>query len=160
MKRSTAFLAGLGIGGAMMYMLDPDRGRERRGDIKEGMHRTRESLRRKGEKVRQTSQRVSARIIGLKENARSILGTRRLSDTALMARVRLHIGQSVSHPKAIDVRVEDGLVRLSGPILESEVNKLLRSVSGIRGVNCIENRLEVHPVADIPELQGEAERVA
>jgi osmotically-inducible protein OsmY len=160
MKKSTAFLAGLGVGGAFMYMFDPDRGRGRREDMKDRMNRTRESLRETGEKVRQTSQRVSERVSGLKENARSMLGMHRLGDAALMARVRLNVGRTVSHPRAIDVRVEEGVVSLSGPILESEVNELMRSISSIRGVNRIENRLEVHPIADIPALQGESERVA
>jgi gas vesicle protein len=160
MKKSTAFFTGLGVGGALMYMFDPERGRGRRDQIRDRMNRTGDTLRRTGENVRRTSQRVSERVSKLRENARSAFGAGRLSDAALLARVRLAVGRSVSHPKAIVAGVENGVVTLSGPVFENEVNELIRSVSAIRGVNRVENRLELHATADVPALQGESERVA
>src|SRR5206468_3234814 len=70
------------------------------------------------------------------------------------------LGRVVSHPHAIEVRVRDGHVTLSGPVLASEVDDLLSCLSSVRGVEDVENRLEVHERAgDISSLQGGRERL-
>jgi hypothetical protein len=51
----------------------------------------------------------------------------------------------VSHPGAIDVTAKKGTVTLSGPIVEAEVEQLLKGVRAVAGVTAIENRLEPHP---------------
>ena len=62
----------------------------------------------------------------------------------------------VSHPSSIEVRVIDGTALLTGPILAAEVDLLVRSVSHVRGVRGVENKLDVYTSAEnIPGLQGE-----
>jgi hypothetical protein len=69
------------------------------------------------------------------------------------------LGRVVSHPRAIDVLVQDGHVALTGPILSSEVRPLLRAVGRVAGVCDVEDRLEGNDEAgNVPSLQGESER--
>src|SRR5262249_17172101 len=67
----------------------------------------------------------------------------------------------VSHPHSIVVTAADGRVTLGGPILAREVDGLLALVRRVRGVDAVENRLEVHQQAGtVPGLQGGRTRPA
>jgi hypothetical protein len=69
-------------------------------------------------------------------------------------RVRSRLGRVVSHPRAIDVRVQDGRVTLSGPVLADEPDRVLACARAVPGVRDVEDRLDRHQTADIPALQG------
>jgi uncharacterized membrane protein len=61
----------------------------------------------------------------------------------------------VSHPHAIEVTVAQGRVGLRGPILDSELDPLIESLHGLRGVIGVDHQLEAHRRAGrIPALQG------
>jgi CBS domain-containing protein len=76
------------------------------------------------------------------------------SDDSLLQRVRSKIDMLVRHPDAIQVKVENKRVRLSGPVLADEVEPMLAILSQMPGVKHIENRLEVHEdEADVPVLR-------
>ena len=78
-----------------------------------------------------------------------------VSNRVLVDRVRSAMGRAVSHPHALNVRAVDGCVTLSGPVLASEEERLLSTVSGVRGVRTVENCMERHmSPGDIPSLQG------
>ncbi len=78
-----------------------------------------------------------------------------VSDPVLEERVRAEIGRIVSTPGAIDVISSTGIVTLSGAVLASEVDDLISAVRGVRGVEEVENRLEMHVTAnEAPTLQG------
>jgi hypothetical protein len=80
---------------------------------------------------------------------------RRRGNQKLAERVRSRISRSVSHPSMIEVSANKGVVTLSGAVPEDEENRLIHGVSGIRGVDRVENRLSVHRRPEIiPELQG------
>ena len=71
------------------------------------------------------------------------------------ARVRSKLGRAVSHPHAVRVAVDQGRVTLSGQILASEIDQLLKRVWSVRGVTGVENRLEAHERAGgVSSLQG------
>src|SRR5688500_13523774 len=55
-------------------------------------------------------------------------------DAALHDRVRAQLGHFLSHPEAVEVIAEDGLVTLRGPVLAHEVDQLLRAVTDLPGV--------------------------
>ncbi len=57
--------------------------------------------------------------------------------------LRAAIAESLEHPAAIEVEWHGRTLRLSGAILEGEVDKLIERVSRIRGVERIENRIDV-----------------
>lgn len=63
------------------------------------------------------------------------------SDAQLRERVRSRLGHWVSHPRAIEVDAEDGVVRVSGQVLAKELDGLLSRLTGIPGVRKVHNAL-------------------
>jgi hypothetical protein len=71
----------------------------------------------------------------------------RLHDDAhLRKRVQARIAQLVSHPEAIEVRVEGGMVRVSGRVLAAEADGLLSQLTRVPRVYRVYNALD--PVHD------------
>ena len=70
------------------------------------------------------------------------------AERGLEQRVRSMLGQYVSNPRAIEVRVEAGRVMLSGPVLTREANDLLAAVYGVAGTRGVLNRLDYHDTRD------------
>jgi hypothetical protein len=152
MREELTLVGGIGIGAALMYMLDPDRGNRRRALVRDKLvsaaHKTSDGL---GATARDLRNRAS----GLAAQSRSMLSGEETTDEVLAARVRSKMGRIVSHPSSIEVAANEGRVTLRGPILTREVDDLLSCVSGVEGVTGIDNQLEVHERAgDIPGLQG------
>jgi hypothetical protein len=67
-------------------------------------------------------------------------------DAQLRERVRSRLGDWVSHPGAIRVDVENGVVRVSGQVLEKELDGLLSRITGVAGVRKVHNALD--PLSD------------
>jgi hypothetical protein len=156
MNKNLALISGIGIGAGLMYLLDPDRGNRRRAIARDkmvrGLHKTRDA-------VGVTSRDVQNRARGLVSGIGSRFSREDVPDDVLVERVRSKMGRVVSHPSAINITARLGRVTLSGPILGSEVKSLIKNVSSVRGVQGIDNQLEVYDEAgNIPELQGESRR--
>lgn len=155
-RNTIGILGGLGAGAALMYFLDPERGTRRR-------HLVRDKLvhagRVAGDAAETTSRDLRNRAQGVAANARSRVTQDDADDGVLAERVRSALGRAVSHPGAITVLAERGRIVLGGPVLRSEVDRLLSAVRGVRGVRDVEDRLEVHDSPDnVPALQGGAAR--
>lgn len=143
-----------GLGMLTMYLIDPDSGRRRRA-------RMADKLRSRGLDLRRMADVASRDGInrgrGLMSGWRSRLEAGQpISGQQLRERVRARIGRVVSNSHAIDVRAsEDGTVVLSGPILASEVGKLMVTAWAVRGVKKVDNRLDVHEApGSVSALQG------
>jgi uncharacterized membrane protein len=147
-----AFLGGAGLGAALMYLLDPDRGRRRRkllGDQVVHLVSQSDTL------INTTARDLRNRARGMLAETRARFEDTDVIDAVLAARVRSRMGWVISHPHAIAVSADHGRVTLSGPILAHEVDDLLKAVAAVRGVRAVEHRLEVHERADdVPGLQG------
>lgn len=147
----------LGVGAALMYALDPTRGRRRRAVIRDKALSLYDAS---GETLSRKSQDLRNRAAGTVASAKAWLKPEPVSDEKLVARVRSKMGRYVSHPHAIKVEANEGRVRLSGSILENEVSPLLECVNCIPGVQGVENHLDVHQTSgNVPELQGEGKRL-
>jgi uncharacterized membrane protein len=152
MNRKQILGTGLGLGAGLTYFLDPDRGRRRRALVRDTVTHAAKVGRTAAGK---TSRDVGHRVSGLVSQATRTFKADAVSDEVLVERVRARLGHVVSHPHAIGVTAEGGRVTLSGPILVSEVNRLLATVSRVRGVTGVEDRLQAHDYAgDVPSLQG------
>lgn len=151
MNKALTFLAGAGSGAALMFMLDPDRGRRRRAFVRD---KAAGAWNDAQDKVRKTSRDIGNRTYGMVASTRSAL--RRQADREnVVERIRSRIGRVVSHPHAIQIAQTDGRVVVSGHILASEVSDLLKTVRAVKGVENVENRLEVHETAEnVQALQG------
>ena len=66
------------------------------------------------------------------------------SDAELRSRIELRLGRMVSHPRAIQVQVEGGSVRLTGRVLAKERDGLLEQVRQIPGVQDVVNAMSAH----------------
>jgi uncharacterized membrane protein len=152
MNKGLSLISAAGVGAGLMYLFDPDRGKRRRGLLQNKItHVTRLASEVKGK----TQRDLRNHLLGAFAQVESLFRVQEVSDATLEARVRSRLGRVVSHPSAVEVKAVDGLIILSGSILADEVHTLLESVTGIKGVKNIDNRLEIHEQAgNISALQG------
>jgi uncharacterized membrane protein len=145
-------LGGLGLGAGLMFMFEPVQGRRRRALARDQLaHAARLLTYATGV----TARDLGHRVYGLLAEGGNLFRREEVSDEVLTERVRARIGRSVSHPHAISVTARDGHVRLSGPVLAHEADRLLSGVSSVPGVKGVENALAVHTQAEnISSLQG------
>ena len=66
------------------------------------------------------------------------------ADAELRASIQARLGRLVSHPRALDVRVDKGVVRLSGDVLARERDGLLMQVQQMPGVLKLVNAMTAH----------------
>jgi osmotically-inducible protein OsmY len=152
MKKTWTGVGGLGVGAALMYLFDPERGNRRRALLRDKVFHVAHST---GEKLDVKSRDVANRLHGLAARTKSLLTREHVPDAVVAERVRSRIGHVVSHPGSIEVAVQDGRVTLTGPALSRELEPLLGEVERVRGVTGVENRVELHEEAGaVPGLQG------
>lgn len=145
-------LGGIGLGAALMYILDPDRGRRRRALVKDKLA---SAATRTPDALGATSRDLTNRARGLAASVKSVFtSSDDAPDEVIVQRVRSQIGRVVSHPSSIEVTADGGRVTLSGSVLASETDELLSIVGKVRGVKDVNNQLEVHGQAsNVPGLQ-------
>lgn len=152
-------VGGLALGAALAWLLDPDRGGRRRAMLRDkARHATRSISEAAEVSARDIAQRGRGASASLRRGVselRDRMQGRTVNDRVLVERVRARLGRLSSHPGAIDVIGHEGTITITGPILASEVDRVLRGVSRVRGVVDIIERLEVHETSgDVPALQG------
>jgi osmotically-inducible protein OsmY len=153
MNKRVALVGGLGLGAALMYILDPDRGKRRRALI-------RDKVEAAGNKLSDTTDRMQRdlrnRAYGVVAEAKSIFRHDEVTDDVLVDRVRSRLGRIPVHIGAFDVTARDGVVTLRGQIVADELPRVLRAARFVRGVKEIDNQFEVHERAPgVPALQGQ-----
>lgn len=152
MQNRRAVLTGLGVGAGLMYLLDPERGRRRRALVRDQMAH---AARLTGDAAGATGRDVAHRTSGTIAWLRGTFSRSPVDDHVLVERVRARLGRMTSHPRAIEVAADDGVVTLRGPILQHEVRRLLGAVTRVAGVRRVVSQLEEHKEpGSIPALQG------
>lgn len=149
-------VAGMALGGGLMYLLDPQAGGRRRALTRDKATKwsrlTGRTLRGGWQRSLGASRGMAAAVSRLKQGERT-------DDEALAQRLRQCIARHSTHPRAIDVSVSNGIARFSGPVLAVEADEVLRCASAVNGVLAVENDLKVHQdPANVPALQGEPHR--
>ncbi|MGH9792173.1 MAG: BON domain-containing protein, partial [Candidatus Acidiferrales bacterium] len=95
---------------------------------------------------------------GLAAETRSRFSHQPPSDEVLAERVRSKLGRNTSHPGAIGVSVNDGIVTLRGDVLQPEVRDVMSCVYSLRDVADVHNELTTHADSTgVPGLQGDGE---
>ena len=151
-NRSLTLLAGIGIGAALMYFLDPDRGARRRSMA---VDRAASVLRQSRRAAISAAQNAKNHALGVAAELRGRLNDDALDDDQLVARVRAELGHHARHTSGIEVVAHDGRVILRGAALADEVVEIVRTASGVPGVRGVDNQLDVHADAgNTPSLQG------
>lgn len=150
---------GIGLGAAVMYFMDPERGRRRRALVRDQVAHLAATV---PTGVRATRRDLTNRSRGLVATVRGRFADDSADDETLVARVRSKVGRVVSHPGSIVATSAEGVVTLSGPVLESEAESLIQAVAGTRGVKEVRSQLDVYDEIDsisVPGLQGGTERM-
>lgn len=139
---SIASLLGAGAAGATMaYLLDPRSGRRRRALLRDRAgHATRAAT----DAIVCAGADLEHRAHGLVARTRSAVGARGgdADDATVVARVRSRLGRVAASVHAICVDSRDGVVELTGHVLEDEARTVLRTVRATRGVRAVSDRLE------------------
>jgi uncharacterized membrane protein len=145
-------IAVLGVGAAAMYILDPDRGRRRRAVM---VDKLASSLNQLGDAADVAVRDCVNRARGVAAGSWRLLRVDHAPDVVLEERIRSRLGRICSHPGAIDVAVDHGVVTLRGPVLAAEVDRVISGVASVRGVLNIQSELEIHKTPEnVPDLQG------
>jgi len=146
----TRFPSGLFLGAALMYFLDPQRGRKRRARIGEiATHARRVERDLVSKAVRDAQHRAR----GLSERIKHPLATE-VADGVLQSRVRAALGRVCSSPRQIEVEARDGWVILRGSIPETEAAGALACAMKIPGVHSVDDRLERRPATPAERAHG------
>jgi osmotically-inducible protein OsmY len=156
MRRETGLtlLYGMGIGAALMYILDPDRGARRRALLRD---KCVSASNKTQEYVGKMSRDLGNRAQGLVAETKNLFRHEEVPDDVLVQRVKTELGRHPVHDRAVIITANQGRVTLTGPALASEVQEIVQAAESVRGVEQVENQLEVHEQPEgIPSLQGQA----
>lgn len=156
--RSAMTLAGLGA--FAMYLLDPDRGKQRRARVKDAfVHAGCEARKFRGRFQRDAANRIAGTIAETEKMLR--WEQEEVTDEVLEQRVRSIVGRNVSHARAVGVKCKDGSVELSGWVMTYELDGLVRAVRAVPGVKDVSAFLHAaHEAGKISALQGGRRRGA
>jgi uncharacterized membrane protein len=151
------WIGAAGLGALLAYLMDPASGRRRRSRIRDRAVHIRHVGR---DTARKALVDAEHRAQGAVSGLRSRFQHEPVTDEVLTERVRSRLGRIVSHPHAIQVHCQDGLVTLSGPILKREAKRLVRSVRRLSGVADVQEQLERYESGEhVPSLQGGERRL-
>jgi osmotically-inducible protein OsmY len=152
MRNPGKILSVLLVGAGLAFLLDPDRGARRRAEARDKATRAGRKLK---EELGATARDLRNRAGGTAAELRSRLRQEQVDDEVLHERVRAALGRAVSRSGAIEVRVADGRVTLSGPVPLEEADDLIATARGVRGVREVINQLDARrsPEGE-PTLQG------
>ena len=127
-------LGAVGTGAGLMYLLDPKRGRERRSFIGEkALHAAKVASR----EFQGSGRDLTNRARGFAIETTSRLAEENVPDEVLVERVRSKIGRVLSHPKAVGISAENGIVDLSGGVLRSQMRRAIGCAESVRGVRAV-----------------------
>lgn len=133
MKNPLGTLGAAAAGALAMYYLDPELGARRRAllaDLVRSGLPGGSRAQPRGRYARQAYHRVTQ--------------ADPQSDAELRDRIQARLDRMVSHPRAIAVNVDNGVVRLSGRVLAKERDGLLQQVREMAGVQKLVNAMTAH----------------
>jgi osmotically-inducible protein OsmY len=136
-----AAIVGVGVGAALMYFFDPDRGKRRRAMVRDKVEAAGNQA---SDYVEKMGRDVRNRAYGVVAETKSILKGEGVADDVLVDRVRAKLGRYAVHMGAIDVQANNGTVTLTGPILADELPTILRATKYVRGVKNVDNQLAAY----------------
>jgi hypothetical protein len=154
-ERASPYVAGLltaAFAAGAAYFFDPRSGRRRRALLRDKLvHASHVAYDFLGKANRDAQHRTH----GLYSGALSHLRPDDSEDTIIQERVRTELGRLSTHPGAIHVACNGGVIRLQGDILDEELDRVMEGVHAVRGVQRVTSELRVHSEPGrIPALQG------
>jgi len=148
----TTLLVGAGIGAALMYLLDPDRGARRRHILGD---KTMKALRTGQRHASDAVENARNHAQGKVAEVRNRVQDEEVTDEQLVARVRAELGRHVEQARAIEVVADGGTVTLRGQVLATELPDVVSAIERVRGVERVDNQLDVRgSEGNTPSLQS------
>ena len=133
-------LTTIGLGAGLAYFFDPKKGETRRTLVRDKANQL----------VSQMDDSIYMVVEDTRNRTRGVLSewTAKLSnqdnpDWLLAERVRSSLGHLSPHSRSLKVRAEDGMIHLSGSILNDERDAILKAASRTRGVRDVVDEMEV-----------------
>jgi gas vesicle protein len=156
LSHSASLITGMVVGAAAMYILDPERGSQRRAVARDKLlHGLRQARTNANKQARNAWNNLYGSVAETRAKLHDAGAA--IADDILEERVRAQIGHVVAHPGALDVRVEDGCAIISGPVLQDEIDKIEARLHETRGLWNWKLDVQAHESAEnIPGLQGGA----
>jgi uncharacterized membrane protein len=147
-----AAVAAAALSAGAAYLFDPKSGGRRRAkaldQVQRGQNQAREFIGKAGRDARERAR-------GWFESSRARFRRMPADDRIVEERARAQLGRLTSHPGAIEISCNDGYLRLSGDVLESDVDSIMVGLSAVRGVRWVLNEMRTHRnPGNIPLLQG------
>lgn len=135
------YLMGAGYGAALMYFLDPQKGRERQNKLRDALAGYRDEM----EVIVQSGMKdISNKTRGLVAETSARFNRESPGDWVLSERVRTRLGLLPARTRGVNVTAQNGTIYLEGDILREDLDKVLKSMNTMRGIAGVENRLRVH----------------
>ncbi len=134
MSRPLNTLGAVAAGALAMYYLDPELGARRRALLADLVRGGIPGERRNAAARARLARRAYLRATHADPR----------SDAELRDRIQMRLGRMVSHPGAIRIDVDNGVVRLSGRVLAKERDGLLAQVHDMPGVQKLVNAMTAH----------------
>ncbi|WP_394837272.1 BON domain-containing protein [Pendulispora rubella] len=158
MRMAKLFLLGVGVGSGVTYFFDPRQGARRRAMVRDkAVHFAGAVKTHVDAGARDLSHRVHGLVSAVYGAVHTFAAREHISDDVLQARVRSALGHVCSHPHAIHVTVDRGVVELTGLVLNEERASVIRHVARVPAVGIVKDLLEAHAHTEaIPALQGAA----
>ncbi|WP_394847783.1 BON domain-containing protein [Pendulispora brunnea] len=156
MRMAKLFLLGMGVGSGVTYFFDPRQGARRRAMARDkAVHFAGVVRAQVDAGARDLSHRMHGLVSAVYGAVHTFAARETVSDDVLQARVRSALGRVCSHPHAIHVTVDRGVVELTGLVLSEERASVIRHVARVPGVGIVKDLLDAHTRAEgIPALQG------
>ncbi len=139
-NKTAAIVGGVGLGAALMYFFDPDRGKRRRALVRDKIEAAGNQATCYAGKM---GRDLRNRAYGVVAETKSLFQRDEATDEVIADRVRAKLGRYQLHLGSLDVQATEGTVVLSGSILADELAKVLRAAKFVRGVKRVENQLLV-----------------
>lgn len=132
-------IAGIAIGSALMYLLDPRQGNRRRALARDKVRSlASQSGTTAGKTYRHLRNKIEGAIANLGNTLRpeGVISDRKLSD-----RIRSTIGRTIPRPLQVDLAVHDGRVTLRGDLKPHEAGQLVQAIERVPGVVSVKNEI-------------------
>ncbi len=147
-------LVGIGVGAGLMYALDPQQGHRRRALARDKLSK---AVHKTGHAMGATSRDVANRASGLAASLHARFFEDNAPDDVVEARVRARLGRVASHPHSVEVSARDGEIVLRGRVPAGEIDRIVKALSAVRGVEHVEDQMEPLDGTDAQGSQGPAD---
>ena len=133
---------------ALMYLMDPDKGNERRATLRDQFTKFMNQATTRTESL---IEQISDRAQGVAAETKRKLSTEEISDEVMVARVRSAMGHVLTNAHEVEVMANQGLITLTGSVPGAETETLISTIKALPGVHGVENRLEAYEgTTDMP----------